>query len=66
MESYDALNKSGRYTFGGAENTFNPSTGTSVGGRCGWVLNVYTSTPDGKKKFDLYKKGKFIKNLDTR
>lgn len=61
INQYIPSTHSGRYQFGKAENNFGNSSGT-IGGRSGWDLDVKMQK-DGTTKFDLLKRGKFVKTL---
>lgn len=63
IESLDNLTKSGRFIFSGSENSFGPDKSGSASGYSGWVVTY--GNKDGQYSFDLYRNGKFIKNLQT-
>lgn len=63
IESLDNITKSGRFVFGGSENTFGPDKSGSAAGYADWVVTY--GNKDGKYSFDLYHNGEFVKNLQT-
>lgn len=70
VDLIDNLTKSGKFTFGGVQNNFSLTGGVIVQGRSGWSLQAKpiiptNGIPSPIVSFDLYKNGKFVKNLRT-
>lgn len=63
VESLDRVSKSGEFSFGGSKNTFSLNSAGSASGRNGYVVQY--GMKDGLYTFELYKKGSFVKTLDS-
>lgn len=60
----DNANKSGTFTFGGAEHMFAIGKGGDASGRNGYAV-IYGSKDGQTIYFDLYKNGQLIRTLKT-